>query len=75
MKSKNSRRRQVFVLTPEETTMLLFVLAVFFLGVATKYYRAKHSVPPARTAVHETSTSAGLPAEKRAEAKRRKQAR
>jgi hypothetical protein len=72
MKSKKSRRRQIFVLTPEETRTLLFVLVTFFLGVATKYYRASHSTVPAKTAVHYTAASAGLPSQKRAEAKRRK---
>jgi hypothetical protein len=75
MKPKKNRRRQIFVLTPEETRTLLFVLAAFVLGVAAKYYRANHSTPPARTAVHDTATSAGLPAQKRAEAKRRKLAK
>jgi hypothetical protein len=75
MKPKKSRGRQRFVLTAEETTTLLFVLAVFFLGIAAKYYRAAHSTPPAGIAVHDTATSAALPAQKRAEAKRRKQAR
>jgi len=75
MKPKNGRRRQMFVLTPEEIKTLLFVLAAFFLGIAAKYYRTNHSTPPTRTAVHETAISAGLPAEKRAEAKRRKLAK
>jgi hypothetical protein len=75
MKSKKLRRRQIFVLTPEETTTLLFVLVAFFLGVATKYYRASHSTPPTKTAVHDTAASAALPAQKRAEVKRRKVAK
>jgi hypothetical protein len=75
MKPKKSHRRQIFVLTPEETKTLCFVLAAFFLGVATKYYRASHATPPARTAIHSTATSAGVPAQKRAEAKRRKLAK
>ena len=75
MKPNKGRRRQLFVLTPEETRTLLFVLAAFFLGIAAKYYRTNHSTPPVRTAVHDTATSAGLPAQKRADAKRRKQAR
>lgn len=75
MKPKKSRRRQIFVLTSEETRTLLFILVAFFLGVAAKSYRARHATPPARTAVHNTATSAGLPAQKRAEAKRRKLAR
>ena len=75
MKPKKDRRRQMFVLTPEETKTLLFVVAAFFLGIAAKYYRTNHATPPARTAVHDTATSAGLPAQKRAEAKRRKLAK
>lgn len=75
MKQQKNRRRQIFVLTPEETRTLLFILAVFSLGIAAKYYRASHSTPPARTAVHGTAASAGLPAQKRAEAKRRKLAK
>ena len=75
MKPKKSRRRQIFVLTPEETRTLCFVLAAFVLGVAAKHYRATHSTPPARTAIHDTANSAGLPAQKRAEAKRRKLAK
>jgi hypothetical protein len=62
----------MFVLTPEETRTVVFVLAALFLGIAAKYYRTNHATPPARTAVHDTAASAGLPAEKRAEAKRRK---
>ena len=75
MKPKKARRRQVFVLTPEETKTLVFILAAFFLGIAAKYYRTNHSTPPVRTAVHDTAMSAGLPAQKRAEAKRRKLAK
>jgi hypothetical protein len=75
MKPEKSRRRQIFVLTPEETRTVCFVLAAFVLGVAAKFYRASHSTLPARTAVHDTATSAGLPAQKRAEAKRRKMAK
>jgi hypothetical protein len=75
MKPKKRRRREVFVLTPEETRTLLFVLAVFFLGIAAKYYRTNHSTPPARIAVHETATSTGLPSQKRADTKRRKLAK
>jgi hypothetical protein len=34
-----------FVLTPEEKRVLIFILAAFVLGLATKQYRATH--PPA----------------------------
>jgi hypothetical protein len=74
MKPKKSRR-EIFVLTSEETRTLCFVLAAFVLGVAAKHYRLTHSTPPARTAVHDTAKNAGLPAQKRAEAKRRKLAK
>ena len=75
MTVEKSRRRQIFVLTAEETRTLCFVLAALVLGVGTEFYRASHSTPPARTAVHDTATSAGLPAQKRAEVKRRKLAK
>lgn len=75
MKAKKSRGRQIFVVTREEMTTLLFILAAFFLGIAAKYYRVAHSTPPAGIAVHDTATNAALPAQKRAEAKRRKLAK
>jgi hypothetical protein len=68
-------RRQIFVLTPEEKSSLCFVLALLVLGLGTRYYRQTHSSPLAKTAVAETARTTGLPAEKRAEAKRRKAAR
>jgi len=75
MKARQKERRQIFVLTAEEKRTLSFVLIAFLLGVATKHYRAKHSIPPAQLAIHEVAKNAGLPAEKRAEAKRHKLAR
>ena len=74
MKPKNARW-QIFVLTPEEKRTLTFVLAAFVLGLGAKHHRQKHSIPPSRTAVVDTAEHAGLPAEKRAEAKRRKAAK
>jgi hypothetical protein len=68
-------RRDIFVLTPEEKSTLCFVLAMLALGLTVKHYRESHSIPPARTGIVETAKNAGLPAEKRAEAKRRKAAR
>jgi hypothetical protein len=68
-------RRDIFVLTPEEKTTLCFVLAALVLGVTAKDYRKSHSSPPAKTGIVESAKNAGLPAEKRAEAKRRKAAR
>ncbi len=72
MKPKQRKRRQLLVLSVDEKRTLSFVLAAFVLGVATKHYRAKHSIPPAHLAIHEVAKNAGLPAEKRAEARRRK---
>jgi hypothetical protein len=68
-------RHDIFVLTPEEKTTLCFVLAMLVLGLTVKNYRKTHSIPPAKTGIVETAKNAGLPAEKRAEAKRRKAAR
>jgi hypothetical protein len=68
-------RRQIFVLTPEEKRTISFVLVAVVLGFGARQFRQKHSVPPAKTAIVETAKSAGRPAEKRAEAKRRKAAR
>jgi hypothetical protein len=68
-------RRDIFVLTSEEKSTLCFVLAALVLGLTVKHYRETHSIPPAKTGVVETAKNAGLPAEKRAEAKRRKAAR
>ena len=72
MKPKQEKRRQLFVLSGEEKRTLSFVLAAFVLGVATKHYRAKYSIPPAHLAIHEVAKNAGLPAQKRAEARQRK---
>jgi hypothetical protein len=68
-------RRDIFVLTPEEKSTLCFVLAALVLGLAVKHYRDTHATPPAKTGIVETARNAGVPAEKRAEAKRRKAAR
>jgi hypothetical protein len=68
-------RRHIFVLTPEEKSTVCFVLAALVLGVTVKRYRDTHATPPAKTGIVETARTAGLPAEKRAEAKRRKAAR
>ncbi len=68
-------RRQIFVLTPEEKRTVSFVLVAVVLGLGAKQYRQRHSVPPANTAIVEAAKNAGRPAEKRAEAKRRKAAR
>lgn len=43
---KNERRRQIFVLTPEEKKTIAFVLCALVLGIATKHYRDKHPQPP-----------------------------
>jgi hypothetical protein len=73
-RAKNNRR-DIFVLTPEEKSTLCVVLAAVALGLSAKHYRETHSIPQAKTAVVATAKNAGLPAEKRAEAKRRKAAR
>jgi hypothetical protein len=70
-----TNRRDIFVLTPEEKSTLCFVLAMLVLGLTVKDYRKTHSIPPAKTGIAQTAKNAGLPAEKRAEAKRRKAAR
>jgi hypothetical protein len=72
MKPRRKEWRQILVLTVGEKRTLSFVVAAFILGVTTKHYRAKHSVPPAHLAIHEVAKIAGLPAQKRAEAKHRK---
>jgi hypothetical protein len=69
--SKKTARHEIFVLTPEEKRTIAFVLIMFLLGVTTAYYRTAHSIPPSKTAVNETATSAARPAQKRAEAKHR----
>jgi hypothetical protein len=68
-------RRDIFVLTPEEKNTVCFILVAVVLGVTVKQYRKTHFSPPAKTGIVETARNAGLPAEKRAEAKRRKAAR
>jgi hypothetical protein len=67
-------RRQFLVLTPEEKRTVSFILVAVALGLGARKYRQKHSVPPAKTAIVEVARNAGRPAEKRAEAKRRKAA-
>jgi hypothetical protein len=39
-------RRQIFVLTPEEKRVLVFVLVAFVLGLGAKHYRDSHPQPP-----------------------------
>ena len=75
MKAKRSARRVFFVLTPEEKRAVCFVLIAFLLGVGAKRYRELHAIPSRRIAIVETAKTVGIPAQKRAEAKRRKQAR
>jgi hypothetical protein len=65
----------VLVLTPEEKRTVAFVLLTFLLGIGAKHFRETHAVPPRQTAVAEVAKTVALPAQKRAEAKRRKQAR
>jgi hypothetical protein len=72
VKSKRSVRRQVFLLTPEEKRTVSFVLIAFLLGIGAKHYRETHAVPRRQIAIAEVAKNAGLPAQKRAEARRRK---
>jgi hypothetical protein len=67
-----ARRREIFVLTGEETRTISFVLIMFLLGFATNHYRTAHSIPRPKTAINETATAAGRPAQKRAESRRPK---
>jgi hypothetical protein len=66
-------RREIFVLTPEEKRTICFVLIAFMLGLATKHYRAHHSVSPLKAAIDQTVTTAAHPSQKRAESKRPRQ--
>lgn len=68
-------RPRLFVLTSEEKRTICFVCAAFVIGIAAKSYREKHAVPPRQTAVFAAAKTVRIPAEKRAEAKRRKLAR
>jgi len=72
--SRQSPRREIFVLTPEEKRTLCFVLIMFLVGLATAKYRAAHAVPPSKIAVNETAATTSRPAQKRAETKRPKPA-
>ena len=75
MKPKRTARRQVFVLTPEEKRIVCCVLIAFLLGVGAKHYRETHAIPPRQLAISDTAKTVGLPAQKRADAKRRKLAK
>jgi hypothetical protein len=48
---------------------------MFLLGLATAHYRATHSPPLSRTAVHEAASATARPAQKRGEAKHARVAR
>ena len=75
MKAERTSRREIFVLTPEEKRTICFVLVVLLLGIGAKRYRESHPIPPRQIAIVETAKTVGVPAQKRAEAKRRRQAR
>jgi len=66
-------RRELFVLTPEEKRTVCFVLIAFLLGLATKYYRAAHTVTPLQAAVDHTIAKAAHPAPSRTESRRARQ--
>lgn len=72
---RKTARRHLFVLTPEEKRTVAFVLVALFLGLTARSYRERHSLPPHRAAIAETARTVSLPAQKRAEAKRRKLAK
>ena len=74
MNAKKSGRRQIFVLTPEEKRSVCFVLIALAVGIGAKRYREMHAIQPQQTAIVETAKTVAIPAQKRAEAKRRKQA-
>ena len=74
MKSKKPADRQIFVLTPEEKRTVCFVLIALLLGIGAKHYRETHAVPTRQTAIADVAKTVALPAQKRAEARRRKQA-
>lgn len=73
--TEKSSHRSFFILTPEEKRTVGFILVAFFLGLGARRYRDLHAVPPSKTAIVETAKTVALPAEKRAEARRRKQAK
>ncbi|HEV2806047.1 MAG TPA: hypothetical protein VGW57_14080 [Chthoniobacterales bacterium] len=75
MKPRNTARRQLLVLTPEEKRTVSFILVALLLGIGAKHYRDRHAVPPRQTAIVDTAKTVSLPAQKRAEAKRRKLAK
>ncbi len=74
MKSKKPADRQIFVLTSEEKRTVCFVLIALLLGIGAKHYRETHTVPTRQTAIADVAKTVALPAQKRAEARRRKQA-
>ena len=55
--------RQIFVLTPEETKTVCFVLIAFLLGLATKCYRDNHRAASSKpaAAVREYGTPRASP--------------
>jgi hypothetical protein len=69
--SRQRRRREIFVLTPEEKRSISFVLIMFLLGATTVHYRTANFVKPTTTAIQETAKIAGLRAQKRAESRHR----
>jgi hypothetical protein len=75
VKAKRTGRREIFVLAPEEKRTISFVLVALLLGIGAKRYRESHTIPPHQIAIAETAKTVGIPAQKRAEAKRRKQVR
>ena len=70
--ARQTARRYFFLLTSEEKKTVSFVLVTVLVGIAAANYRQRHTLPPQRTAIAETAKTVSLPAQKRAEAKRRK---
>jgi hypothetical protein len=75
VKPRSTPRRQVLVLTPEEKRTVSFILIALLLGISAKHYRDRHAVPLRQTAIVDTAKTVSLPAQKRAEAKRRREAK
>jgi hypothetical protein len=75
VRPKRTSGRQILVLTPEEKRTVCFLLIALLLGIGAKHYRDAHAIPPGRTAVADAAKMVALPAQKRAEAKRRKLAK
>ena len=72
MKRKTPKkiRREIFVLTPEETRTVCFVLIAFALGLATKHYRTTHPLPSAQIEGKTSAAATKSSVPKRSDTKR-----